>query len=76
MKSRFTTKSPKRRFTAERSFKYRVVCSRCGRETNVLFRPKMERPIYCKRCFAKIVRENRYAKEKAKREKISVIKNG
>lgn len=33
---------------------YDAVCSACGKETKVPFRPRNDRPIYCSDCFAKI----------------------
>lgn len=30
-----------------------VVCSECGAETQVPFRPSQDRPVYCKECFDK-----------------------
>ena len=32
---------------------YDAVCSSCGRECQLPFRPTGERPVYCKDCFAK-----------------------
>lgn len=29
-----------------------AVCARCGKETEVPFQPRTERPIYCSDCFA------------------------
>jgi CxxC-x17-CxxC domain-containing protein len=29
----------------------RTVCSQCGRETTVPFRPTQGRPVYCRECF-------------------------
>lgn len=34
-----------------------AVCSQCGKETTVLFRPTQGRPIFCRECF----RERRHA---------------
>jgi len=36
----------------ERSFT-RVICSDCGKECEVPFKPSGDRPVYCKECFAK-----------------------
>ncbi|HHY45702.1 MAG TPA: zinc-binding protein [Firmicutes bacterium] len=30
---------------------YTVTCSACGRETQVPFKPRNDRPVYCKECF-------------------------
>ena len=32
---------------------YTVVCADCGAETTVPFKPREERPVYCKECYAK-----------------------
>ena len=40
------------RFGGERT-QYPVVCSECGVDTTVPFRPRGDRPIYCSDCFSK-----------------------
>lgn len=30
---------------------YDVVCANCGKDTQVPFRPKDDRPVYCRDCF-------------------------
>lgn len=35
-----------------------AVCAECGRETEVPFEPRQNRPVYCSECFSKI-RDNR-----------------
>ncbi len=30
---------------------YTVVCANCGRETQVPFEPRGDRPVYCRECF-------------------------
>ncbi|MEZ0536211.1 zinc-ribbon domain containing protein [Caldicellulosiruptoraceae bacterium PP1] len=35
-----------------------AVCSACGKETKVPFRPRNDRPIYCSDCFAKVKATN------------------
>ena len=30
-----------------------VVCAECGKETEVPFEPKNDRPVYCRDCFSK-----------------------
>ncbi len=30
---------------------YPAVCDRCGQETTVPFRPRGDRPVYCRNCF-------------------------
>ena len=32
---------------------YKVVCADCGKETEVPFEPKNDRPVYCRDCFTK-----------------------
>jgi len=31
---------------------YDAVCAECGKETQVPFRPRLEKPVYCSECFA------------------------
>ena len=38
---------------------YTVVCAECGKETEVPFEPKNDRPVYCRDCFD-AQRANRY----------------
>ena len=32
---------------------YTVICAECGKETEVPFEPKNDRPVYCRDCFSK-----------------------
>ena len=32
---------------------HQVICSECGRETEVPFMPRGDRPVYCRECFQK-----------------------
>ncbi len=32
---------------------YKAICAECKKECEVPFKPKDDRPIYCKECFAK-----------------------
>ncbi|MBQ1621661.1 MAG: hypothetical protein II093_04285, partial [Selenomonas sp.] len=32
---------------------YKVICADCGKETEVPFEPKDDRPVYCRDCFNK-----------------------
>ena len=32
---------------------YTVICADCGKETEVPFEPKNDRPVYCRDCFSK-----------------------
>ena len=33
---------------------YPVVCAECGKETEVPFEPRQDRPVYCSDCYSKI----------------------
>ena len=44
--SRYGYSSPRQMFP--------VVCSDCGRETEVPFEPREGRPVYCRDCYAKV----------------------
>ncbi len=37
---------------SERKF-YKVICTDCGKECEVPFKPGQDRPVYCKECFSK-----------------------
>ncbi len=37
---------------------FKAVCAQCGKETEVPFQPRGDRPVYCSDCFSK-VRQNR-----------------
>lgn len=39
--------------SSERPLMYPAVCSQCGRNCEVPFRPTGEKPVYCSNCFAK-----------------------
>ncbi|MEM5871714.1 MAG: CxxC-x17-CxxC domain-containing protein [Candidatus Aenigmatarchaeota archaeon] len=43
---------PARRNFAPREL-HKAVCSECGKECEVPFKPMEGRPVYCKECFAK-----------------------
>jgi CxxC-x17-CxxC domain-containing protein len=30
---------------------YPAVCSQCGKETEVPFQPRLDKPVYCRECF-------------------------
>ncbi|RCX18826.1 CxxC-x17-CxxC domain-containing protein [Anaerobacterium chartisolvens] len=32
---------------------YDAVCSECGRETKIPFKPHLDKPVYCSECFSK-----------------------
>ena len=38
---------------------YKVICDGCGKETEVPFQPRGDRPVYCHECF-EAQRANRY----------------
>ncbi len=38
---------------------YKAVCSECGKETEVPFKPQEGRPVYCRECYMKR-RRNRF----------------
>jgi CxxC-x17-CxxC domain-containing protein len=31
---------------------YPAVCSNCGKDTEVPFQPRTDKPVYCRECFA------------------------
>ncbi len=31
---------------------YKVICAECGAETEVPFKPQLDRPVFCRECFA------------------------
>ena len=33
---------------------YPAVCAECGRDTEVPFQPREERPVYCRECYLKV----------------------
>ncbi len=37
-----------------------AVCSRCGKETQVPFQPRADRPVYCRDCYAQEPRRSSY----------------
>jgi len=36
-----------------------AVCAQCGKETQVPFQPRSERPVYCSECYTKVRQSNR-----------------
>lgn len=38
----------------------RIICADCGRESEIPFKPKEGRPVYCKECFSKRKRGNQF----------------
>ena len=45
-------KAKKAQFRGERKM-YDVTCADCGKETQVPFQPRGDRPVYCRDCFEK-----------------------
>lgn len=41
------------RFSGQRQ-RYPAVCSQCGKETELPFQPREDRPVYCSECYSKI----------------------
>jgi CxxC-x17-CxxC domain-containing protein len=39
--------------TGDREY-FAVLCSECGNQAQVPFRPRMDRPVYCSDCFRKV----------------------
>ena len=70
MKSPFMNKNVKRRITPMNMKKHRTTCARCGKGCSIPFVPKMNNPVYCKRCFAAIRKEKKMAKLKEQSETI------
>lgn len=42
------------RFNRERPQMFDAICSNCGKECQVPFKPTGEKPVYCRECFAKM----------------------
>jgi len=38
---------------------YPAICASCGKETQVPFEPRQDRPVYCSECYAKVRSQNR-----------------
>lgn len=47
---------------------HKAVCSGCGKECEVPFRPAQDRPVYCKECFMKRKEEGEPRMERKPRE--------
>lgn len=37
-----------------------VVCAQCGKDTEVPFEPKSDRPVYCSECYTQVRQNNRF----------------
>jgi CxxC-x17-CxxC domain-containing protein len=38
---------------------YPAVCAECGKDTQVPFEPRQDRPVYCNECYTKVRLQNR-----------------
>jgi len=57
-------------------YKFTAVCSRCGREAKISFKPDGVRPVFCKDCLSRLRKEKREEMEnrkKAKQEELNKI---
>jgi CxxC-x17-CxxC domain-containing protein len=68
--------SPKgvKRVGNDEVYKYKAVCSRCGRDTKVSFMPDGIRPVLCKECLSKARQEKREEIERRKKLKEKELK--
>ena len=41
-------------FSARRATMFPVTCSQCGKQTEVPFEPRGDRPVYCSDCYRKV----------------------
>jgi CxxC-x17-CxxC domain-containing protein len=48
---------PPREARSETRPHFSAICSRCGKSTELSFKPDGQRPVYCNECFAKVMRE-------------------
>lgn len=48
----------KKRERKENRQMYTTTCAACGKEAQVPFEPREDRPVYCSECFAKMREEN------------------
>jgi CxxC-x17-CxxC domain-containing protein len=37
-----------------------AVCAQCGKDTEVPFEPRSERPVYCSECYTKVRQSNKF----------------
>ncbi len=54
-KGRFEDRGERRSSSFDRGPRemHKAVCSECGQECEVPFKPSGDRPVYCRECFAK-----------------------
>ncbi len=58
-------------------YKYKAICSRCGKQTKVSFAPDGVRPVFCKECLTQAREEKRVeieTRKKAKTEELAGLK--
>ncbi len=60
--------------TQERLFK--IKCNSCGKNATVPFKPKAEKPVYCRDCFSKKVRYVKRNSDSCFNSKISWARRG
>ena len=66
----FNKRESRGKFTAkrkERSEMYQAVCSECGKDCELPFKPRGDKPVYCSSCFEKKSNKNRPKQEFSKR---------
>jgi len=56
-------------------YQYKAICSRCGKETILSFKPDLARPIFCRDCLSLLRKEKRDEAEKRKIQKKEELKN-
>ena len=56
-----------RRNTGDRQM-FKAVCSNCGKDCEVPFKPTGEKPVYCSDCFAKMGGSDRRAFDRPRRD--------
>jgi CxxC-x17-CxxC domain-containing protein len=37
-----------------------AVCAQCGKDTEVPFEPRSERPVYCSECYTRVRQSNKF----------------
>ncbi len=55
------TRQPQRDYPPHRQM-YAVVCFECGKDTELPFKPNGNRPVYCRKCFAKRKEQSRISR--------------
>ena len=62
------------RFSRQPTEAHDVVCDKCGRETTVPFKPKGNKPVYCRDCFNK--KDDSFAKARPERDRPNYSADG